>query len=510
MNDSGATSGLTDDNTAGGPSSPSPSPSPSPSLLEPTPPAPQADNRRLSLVRGQPVIRRRSRSVLESESDSHHHRRMQSAPVSFDKVKDDSDDKGKRRASSIVTQPPPYDALPPYDGPAGRTDDEKEKPAPALDLLAFPQITALVLHYAAGSTYAPLRATCKALHARVNGMMYAHVEVKIALVDPTPPRPPPLSRFQAIVRTIQATGAFLGVTTLPPVPESSEPAAPEPTPTKAPREPYLAVFIVAPRLGNATGLRAGARIPGLRWDMAATSAHAACVKRLRAHTRIVDDGGSLSEHLDGLRRDEAAMLRLAFGSARIVRNSAGVSVLSAPTQVLFRNLNDGVYVHRHVPERASRVVVHIDVLAEQVARLDGAVGEVMLPGPRGTGQREVYAVFSQAVLGVSPDVDPPGILRETIKDALQHISAGAELRYTLVGLADIDPALLGMWVASRRSVDERHEMIRNRIVEYAQRMAPFARVREVTREQVLALFNLATHEQFRAEVGNELYSLSTL
>ncbi|WOO85412.1 uncharacterized protein LOC62_07G008911 [Vanrija pseudolonga] len=525
MNDSDATSGLTDD-AAGPASSASPSPSPPPSLLEPTPPP---GNRRLSLVRGQPVIRRRSRSVLDGESaDSHHHRRMQSAPVFLDKAADhdDNSDKGKRRASSIMSAlPPPYDVLPPYSGP-GRTDDKKlrEKPAPALDLLAFPQITALVLAYARGETYAPLRATCKALHARVNAMMYAHVEVKIARVDPSPPPSrtpaPPLSRLQAIVRTIQATSSFLGVTSsnLPFIPEASEGATttPTPTPEEPVREPYFAVSIVAPRLGRASGLRPGSRIPGLRWDMGATAAHAACVKRLRAHTRVVDDGGSVSEYLDDLRRDEAAMLRLAFGSARIVRNSAGVSVLSAPTHVLFRTLNDGVYLHRHVPDRASRVVVHIDVLADSVAGLNGAVGEIMLPGPRsaGQGQREVYAVFTQTMLGISPHTGPPGMLRETIKDAIHHLGAG--LRYTLVGLADLDPGLLGMSWSRSHSTDERHDIIRDGIVEYALRVAPYSRLSEyyrvgdVTREQILALFNLATREQFRAEVGNELYSLSTL
>ncbi|KAL1405617.1 hypothetical protein Q8F55_009256 [Vanrija albida] len=461
---------------------------PTPERRSPTPP----DNRRHSqLARGAPVIRRRARSVLEAGPDAEPtHRRMQSAPSWS------TDTKGKKRGGA---PPPPYDAAPAYSAQL-RTGDKKH---PALDLLAFPQLTTLVLRYTAGSTYPALRATCKTLRARIDEKMYAHVEVKIAVVPPEPrPAAASGSRLSVILRTLQATGAFLGVSALPFIPEGPAPAARQAAPAAlaedGPPPPTLAVSIVAPALGHEHGLPAGSRIPGLQWDMRNTAVHARTVKRLRAHTRVVDDGGSLSFHLDGLGRDEAAMLRLAFGSARVVRNSAGTSVLSAPTHVLFRALDDGVYLPRHVPERCGRVIVHLTAMPGFDANLSG----VLLPGPGVSGQRKVYAVFTGAWGGSRVPLEPPGILRDTVKDALRH-EPGA-VRYTLVGLADLNPALFGVSWSAHASTDARHEILRNRVVEYALRVGVFSRAGGVTREQVLAMFELATPEQFRKEVGDEL------
>ncbi|WOO85411.1 uncharacterized protein LOC62_07G008910 [Vanrija pseudolonga] len=308
--------------------------------------------------------------------------RSASAPASGRSASPRRGDRRRPRPKSTLV---PLDnaPLPPGAEPAATvivTPAPAPPPRVTLDRYAHPQIFERILAYVSPEAYPALRATCRALHVRINTVLYKHVELHVDEVFAMSAKSPSLTT--------------------------------------------LALEITAPTELDDEGYPLPARrLPGLRWGLDSPWDHGLCVDRLRTYTRVVDEVGPGKIVL--LPQEEQRELYGALGAVDLVRDRVQLSPLGGRTHVFFRQLPAGlnetaprVLVREVEPVVETAVItiqinsrVHPSTLAKAAIRVPGAASHR-------PNDREVVVIFL-------PDdqVDSAAFARLSIDDKRRSFAA---------------------------------------------------------------------------------------
>lgn len=488
--------------------------------------------------------------------------RSASAPASGRSASPRRGDRRRPRPKSTLV---PLDApLPPGAEPAAANIVVTPAPAPpprvTLDRYAHPQIFERILAYVSPEAYPALRATCRALHVRINTVLYKHVELHVDEVF-------------AISAKSQA------LTT-------------------------LALEITAPTVLDDEGYPLPARrIPGLRWGLDSPWDHGLCVDRLRTYTRVVDEVGPGKIVL--LPQEEQRELYGALGAVDLVRDRVVQSPLGGRTHVFFRQLPAGlnetaprVLVREVEPVVETAVItiqinsrVHPSTLAKAAIRVPGAASHrpndrevvvIFLPDDqvdsaafarlsiddkrrsfvgdsrnasysrlddkRGSGSfaRSRNASYDQldprrnssynhlegkrnsssfglssrsssyAQLDRAPPVasrsateraKPLGMLTDLVDDLVRH---SPWVRYTLVGLETLRKSWISpdLPVTAWMDAQQRNEVIFKAMYDF--KVGPFSLTGETDKAvEALQGLQLLSLDEYRAMVGDDMYALAT-
>ncbi|KAL1405618.1 hypothetical protein Q8F55_009257 [Vanrija albida] len=448
---------------------------------------------------------------------------------------------GAEPAAALVVVPPP--APPP-------------PPRVTLDRYAHPQIFERILSYVSPEAYPALRATCRALHVRINSVMYKHVELHIDEV------------FAMQAKSRSLTMLALGIT----------------SPTEIDGEGYP----LPPR-----------RLPGMRWGLDSPWDHALCVDRLRTYTRVVDEIGP--HKLVVLPPDEQTELYAALAAVDLVRDRVLLSPLGGRTHVFFRQLPAGlnetaprVLVREVEPVVATAVItiqinsrVHPSTLAKAAIRVPGAaehkpndreVVVIFLPddqvdtaafarlsiddkrrsfadSPNGSYTRlddkrgsfaqsrnasyhnldarrsssysqldarrnssfglssrnssfnQLERAAASAAKSAAERAKPLGMLTDLVDDMVKH---SPWVRYTLVGLETLRPSWISpaLGITPWMDAQQRADIIYKAMYDF--KVGPFSLTGETDKAvEALQALQMLSLDEYRAMVGDDMYALAT-